>query len=113
MGLKVNFAKADGTPWNEWDSPSSMPLDMIYLKENTPINGFGTANDFPELQIFIGQRVMCSINKNNLLCEFKNGRGYEYIEKWKIQHYLPMNLLNGSQILKITSMLREYGHGHN
>jgi hypothetical protein len=111
--LKVSFAKADGTPWNEWDNPSSMPIDMIHFKENTIVNGSGTANDFPELQIFIGKRVICGIDKNYFLSQFKKGNGYEYIEEWKARCHKSMDLLNGSQILKITDMLREYGHGHN
>ena len=109
--LKVNWGKADGTPWNEWDNPAGMPLDMIHFKENTAVNAICcTANDNPELQIFIGQRVICGINKNNFLDHFKNGSGYEYIEEWKIKHHDSMSLLNGKQILKITNMLKEYGH---
>lgn len=39
-------------------------------------------------------------------------RGYECIEEWKIKHHLSLDLLNGKQILKITELLREYGHNH-
>lgn len=108
--LKVRFDKADGSPWTEWDNPSGMPIEMLNLKENTALNCICTANDFPELQVFIGKRVICGIDKNLFLECFKNGEGYEYIEKWKINHYKSMSLLNGKQILRITEMLREYGH---
>ncbi|CAK0748499.1 hypothetical protein CCP1ISM_20037 [Azospirillaceae bacterium] len=109
--LKVRFDKADGTPWTEWDSPSGMPLDMIHFKENTALNVIScTANDHPELQMFIGNRVLCGIDKNSFLERFKNGSGYEYIEEWKIKRCKSMSLLNGKQILRITEMLREYGH---
>lgn len=99
--LKVKWQIDDYIP-NEWDFPSHFPIDFIKLIVHADI-----------IQVFLGCRVMGSMTKSYFLKEFKEGRGYEYIEEWKIKHWHTMNKLNGKQILKITELFRSYGHGCN
>jgi hypothetical protein len=86
----------------EWNSPSTVPVDFIKLIVHADI-----------IQVFLSCRVIGNMTKSYFLQEFKEGRGYEYIEEWKTKHHHTMNKLNGKQILKITELLRSFGHGNN
>lgn len=99
--LKVKWDRKDGKPWDEWTFPSAVDSSKLNFKE---FNG--------ALQIFLGERVFGNISKEYLLRMMRNGEGYEYIEKWKIQHHISLSQLNGKQLLTLTNMLREYGHKH-
>jgi hypothetical protein len=92
------FKKADGTPWNEHDNPGGMLTTMIRIK---PLEDY--------IQIFMGTRVIGRITTFYLKM-FKEGRGYEFIEEWKAHNFPFIKQLNGSQILHITELLRQYGH---
>ena len=97
--LKLRFS-IDQRDNNEWFYPEGQPLDMIHLKEC----------DEHSVQVFIGDRVMGAIQKHNFLGVFNQGKGYEYIEEWKNRHHIALQQLNGGQILRITELLRAYGH---
>ena len=97
--LKMRFT-IDERDNNEWCYPSGQPLDAIHLKECDPFS----------LQVFLGSRVMGAIQKHYFLGVFSQGKGYEYIEEWKNRHHIALQQLTGAQILRITDLLRSYGH---
>lgn len=101
--LKVNWGRADGKPWTEWDCPGGMPLDMLHLK----------CVDSEAVQVFIGERVMCSMSIPCLVFEFGRAKGYEYIEEWKVRHHLSLAQMSGSQIHRMTELLRDLGHSYS
>lgn len=97
--MTVRFSKP-GVDYNEWISPREQPLDKLHLR----------MCDDNSLQVFLGNRVMGAITYPYFLKIFKEGRGYEFIEEWKIQHHIALRQLSGAQILRITELLRAYGH---
>ena len=97
--LKIRFT-IDERDNNEWYYPSGQPLDMLHLEEP----------DAMSIQIFLGDRVMGAIQKHYFLGLFSQGKGYEYIEEWKNRHHIALQQLTGAQILRITELLRSYGH---
>jgi hypothetical protein len=97
--LKINW-KLDDSVNTEWSYPEYQPVEKLHLKEA----------DSESLQVFLGNRVIGAIHKNYFLSVFNQGNGYEFIEEWKIRHHLALRQLNGKQIIKITELLRNYGH---